>query len=247
MRALEELAGRPYFGRTWIIIEIAQARELDIICGGCKFEWSIFLHLCLQVHDIPHRHLLLYHGPVSREYYNGDSTPLITCFRQFEISACTDDRDRIFAMIGHPVVRFWNTNQYLKPDYQLSRKELLFVVLDWLEQCNARDHPLLVLDILLRTLRLDLQLPESGDFALYDFALYGELYRHAFYDWTLRSFDEAHFDCKTLVLTLSNGATIDCKRMYSAHWLDREVKSGRDLSKRPSRHLIRRLIRRILV
>lgn len=136
-----ELLDRPYFSRTWIIPEILQARKLTFLYGvdhcpaqelhapldrmiraGWKYATPKFVkikHLLDQIDQA---------GASSRTKTHRSA--FIEALESLHETDCSDIRDRIFAVSSIPslIVSDWIAPP--RPDYLLSREELVVVVVE---------------------------------------------------------------------------------------------------------------------
>lgn len=134
-----DLLDNEYFNRTWILPEILQAREVELIFGryNCDFpfisrlpatdkteEWKAF-----GKPGESHAHRLLHAwGKVSNMYLVDRTELFMTTLSDYGQTECSDPRDRIFAMISDPRVQSLGLRAALKPDYRLRADEVALLV-----------------------------------------------------------------------------------------------------------------------
>lgn len=105
--ALDSLFWRPWFNRVWVIQEIAVARSASVLCGQNHCQWSDFTTTACYIQDhslttITHvdpRRALRY-IEFSLRFQEGSLRSLLELLSQARDSYSTDDRDKIFALLG---------------------------------------------------------------------------------------------------------------------------------------------------
>ncbi|KAF2852051.1 HET-domain-containing protein, partial [Plenodomus tracheiphilus IPT5] len=95
---------RSWFDRVWIIQEVAHARTATIICGHLKVSSRIFvmMPLVLNIELVPLCQAILdvMPGPFRRYSWWSKTRNLRTLLSKFSHSQASDERDKIFALLG---------------------------------------------------------------------------------------------------------------------------------------------------
>ncbi|KAH7351367.1 heterokaryon incompatibility protein-domain-containing protein [Rhexocercosporidium sp. MPI-PUGE-AT-0058] len=104
-RLLSELARNPWFGRVWVIQEVAVAREVIVQAGRTTICWSVFsaaLEKCIN--NLEMKSIIeavdtinTIRSARSQEPYEMDLFVLLERFRH---CLATDERDKVFALLG---------------------------------------------------------------------------------------------------------------------------------------------------
>ncbi|KAF1995071.1 HET-domain-containing protein, partial [Amniculicola lignicola CBS 123094] len=101
---LEQLLGRPWFRRIWILQEIGSARMAQIYCGKKHVSARIFAQFPALLCYIPDAHcqavLDIMPGFSREESWWSKNQDLHTLLRQFRNSQATEERDMIYALLG---------------------------------------------------------------------------------------------------------------------------------------------------
>ena len=137
---LRMLSTTQYFTRTWVIPEILQARTIFVMCGEECVPWSDFslpivkwlqprgVGIDASVHQL--RRLFEarrdVYGPAGQEEPH---VQFIKVIYLYLIGNCWDPRDKIFALLGHPLIRRMGDLVNLRVDYRLTTDELALAVL----------------------------------------------------------------------------------------------------------------------
>lgn len=164
----QQLVSHPYWQRAWIKQEILAARYIVVCFGEFKIDWNSFAVASvkcrsyrLSLGNSPD-HLLstfTYHG-VSRDLWSlieqrrtghrGET--MRSLIEKYGMSACTDPRDRVFALFGlanNSVGRESMTGldrvaehrrKYWRPDYSLSKSEVyeMLAWCSWIRRGNSK-------------------------------------------------------------------------------------------------------------
>ncbi|KAK4452743.1 HET-domain-containing protein, partial [Podospora aff. communis PSN243] len=110
--AVRKLLARPWFGRRWVIQEVGLAQQASIHCGGASMD-SKRLIACADVLEVVYR----LHEPVVSTVVASildglralhaavragclAKKPLVEWMDKFYASQCSDDRDRVYALMG---------------------------------------------------------------------------------------------------------------------------------------------------
>jgi hypothetical protein len=105
MRLLSELAQNPWFGRIWVIQEVAVAREVIVQTGCTTISWLAFstaLEKCSNKHEMKSvieavSTINIIRTARSQKPYYMDLFVLLERFRH---CLATDERDKVFALLG---------------------------------------------------------------------------------------------------------------------------------------------------
>ncbi|KAJ9658239.1 hypothetical protein H2198_003812 [Neophaeococcomyces mojaviensis] len=130
--ALEDLLGRSYWTRLWIIQEIVLAKRLWLFCGSRYISWHD-LHFALAgtkaFHSTTHKRdslhetmRLLQYLKESRE--SSSTMSLSKLVHKFITAQCQDERDKIYGLLS---LAHQDARRLVKVDY---RRPLLQVLLD---------------------------------------------------------------------------------------------------------------------
>jgi hypothetical protein len=99
----------PYFSRIWIIQEVAVSRSVEVFCSDSLYcTWddlvdatAVAMSLRLDIYHNTFAARLLNHINIARGLFQlGISRPLISVVEQYRTFNATDDRDRIYALLG---------------------------------------------------------------------------------------------------------------------------------------------------
>ncbi|KAI1154437.1 heterokaryon incompatibility protein-domain-containing protein [Nemania diffusa] len=133
-QGLEQLLSRPWFGRVWILQEVANARRALLCCGLASIPAQIFalsptlLEVDLDSHSKTVFELMpAYSRGGSRKPRKLDLlSTLIKCYRL----RVSDPRDRIFALLG--LCANEKVNKSLKPDYTQGESAIVRNTIEYL-------------------------------------------------------------------------------------------------------------------
>jgi hypothetical protein len=152
-KSVREMLSSTWFRRAWVVQEVALSRRAKVMYGDCHFEWHALTNvlgwLCHPASRLYHIHGLsgwtFYQLWVS---FDMDNRSLIRTFRPFNFldvlgySASsfntTDQRDHIYAFLGHPSLRLHGSDESLqslviRPDYALASQQVyLDFAITWL-------------------------------------------------------------------------------------------------------------------
>jgi hypothetical protein len=148
---LINLLRRDWFRRTWVIQEVASARDAVVVCGGENMRWETFAEVYMRLGD----HFL----PVTQ--FGGEDAhhslenisaienarrsrtgpllmPLFHVLVATSFSRCTNPRDKIFAVKG--LAKDWEDKRGLETNYKVSVETLFktFAVADSNRNVNLR-------------------------------------------------------------------------------------------------------------
>ncbi|KAH8763885.1 heterokaryon incompatibility protein-domain-containing protein [Hyaloscypha finlandica] len=142
---------RPWFRRTWVIQEVASAKDATVICGGQSIEWELLADVYMRLGDnfLPidqfggedARHALEIISAMenARRSQSGPlSMPLFHILVATSFSECKDPRDRIFAVKG--LAKDWADQRGLETNYKADVETLFkaFAVADANRNLNLR-------------------------------------------------------------------------------------------------------------
>ncbi|KAL8281671.1 hypothetical protein RB600_005212 [Gaeumannomyces tritici] len=141
--ALEAVLRRPWFGRVWVVQEVALARRATVVCGWSSAPTSSFALmpglLRVEVPELTRAVLDVMPGPLRNEETSWwkDGRDLFTMLRKFGGSASSRAHDRIYALLG-----ISSDPNIIKPKYQAAEHEAVEDVLKLavLEHGNLPEH-----------------------------------------------------------------------------------------------------------
>ncbi|KAJ4286528.1 hypothetical protein N0V90_013228 [Kalmusia sp. IMI 367209] len=103
-KGLDELLGRPWFRRIWILQEIASARAARIFCGKKNVSAHVFAQFAslLRIQTNAHCQAVLdiMPGFSRNESWWAQKRDLRTLLLKFRESGATDERDMVYALLG---------------------------------------------------------------------------------------------------------------------------------------------------
>lgn len=150
-RGLDELLNRPWFSRTWVLQEVANAKRA-VVCVGNMVVSSKILPLALAIFDMDPwvqdratlkfqgtpawvnvgvaKHCLpvleIMPGPLRDRSWWGEQRDLFTLLQKFHMSQASDPRDKIYALLG--IASDVSGDSALRPDYTKSIEQLILDV-----------------------------------------------------------------------------------------------------------------------
>ncbi|KAJ9648637.1 hypothetical protein H2199_001492 [Coniosporium tulheliwenetii] len=131
---IANLLRRQWFRRTWVIQEVASARQVILKCSSQEMQWRDFANAFMQLDESGLRVNILEEGKARharesiaametlRRSQNGPMSMSLlevllgTCYNN-----CSDPRDKIYAVLG--LATDWSKEQELKPDYTIGAEE----------------------------------------------------------------------------------------------------------------------------
>ncbi|KAK6078147.1 HET-domain-containing protein [Seiridium cupressi] len=133
-QGLQSLLDRPWFKRVWIIQEVANARAA-LVCCGEKAVWAGIFAISpslIRVHIDPHCQAILDIMPWKHrgESWWAQDRRLYTLFEHFGGCEASDERDRIYALLG--ISSDANCSRVLSPDYTKTPQEVARDVIQFL-------------------------------------------------------------------------------------------------------------------
>ena len=148
---LVNLLSRPWFRRTWIIQEVASAKDAIVICGRQSLEWEALADVYMRLGDnfLPitqvggeaARYSLENIFAIENTRRSRDGPLFIPLFHVLittSSSQCQDPRDKIFAVKG--LARDWADKRGLETNYEASFETLFrsFAIADANRNTNLR-------------------------------------------------------------------------------------------------------------
>jgi hypothetical protein len=102
--AIKQIFNREWFTRVWILQEVAKARRADVCCGRRSIPAEIFVLAPSLIKQEPPRHckpVLDIMAELSRSNsWWAQTRNLRTLVQKFQSSKATDERDKIYALLG---------------------------------------------------------------------------------------------------------------------------------------------------
>lgn len=144
--ALDSLFWRPWFSRVWVIQEVTVARGASVLCGPNHCQWSHLTATAKYIEDHsltaisrvdPQRAIKF--ADLGQRFREGPPHLLLQLLSQSRDSYSTDDRDKIFALLG---IAGDAEYDLLKPNY---KKPLVDVYSTLTKHLIKRDRSLDVL------------------------------------------------------------------------------------------------------
>ena len=127
LEGLEALLRRPWFGRIWILQEIANARVATVVCGKKTVSARTFALVPSLLNIKPDRHcqavLDIMPGFSRKESWWSQKRNLHTLLAKFRESEATDPRDAIYALLG--ISSDACDIDFLRPDYTKTLQQVI--------------------------------------------------------------------------------------------------------------------------
>ena len=144
---LVNLLRREWFRRTWVIQEVASAKDAIVICGNESMKWETFAEVYMRLGDVTQfggedaNHSLENISAVenARRSRSGPLfMPLFYILVATSFSQCSDPRDKIYAVKG--LAKDWEDRKGLETNYKISFETLFrtFAVADSNRNLNLR-------------------------------------------------------------------------------------------------------------
>ncbi|KAM7211320.1 Heterokaryon incompatibility protein (HET) domain containing protein [Rhypophila decipiens] len=110
-KAFREFVARPWWRRTWVIQEVAVAREVMVVCGAEEIKWEMLARNLAELMVVmdslgPEKAPMRVDDDVSgvaafrEEYEDGQRRGLVEVLNRFRGWEATDDRDKVFGLLG---------------------------------------------------------------------------------------------------------------------------------------------------
>jgi len=132
---LRQLLGRQWFTRVWILQEVANARKATVCCGSWSISAEIFARAPSIIREEPEPHcqpiLEIMSGPSRSGSWWSQKRDLYTLLRRFPASKATDERDKIYALLGmssNPLDTRSIDIDYQKPTYQVIHQAITYLL-----------------------------------------------------------------------------------------------------------------------
>ena len=106
-RALDTLLWRPWFTRVWVMQEVIVSKDAIIVCGSHKCPWSQLIavaryierHSIHAITEVDPRTIIKF-SVLTSQFHNGQSILLLKLLSQAREAYSSDDRDKVFALLG---------------------------------------------------------------------------------------------------------------------------------------------------
>ncbi|KAF1949567.1 HET-domain-containing protein [Byssothecium circinans] len=132
---LRQLLRRQWFTRVWILQEVANARKATVCCGTRSIPADIFACAPSVIREEPEPHcqpiLEMMPGPSRSGSWWGQKRDLCTLLRRFPASKATDERDKIYALLGmssEPLDTQSIDIDYQKPTHQVIHRAVTYLL-----------------------------------------------------------------------------------------------------------------------
>jgi ankyrin repeat protein len=143
-KGMELMLRRPWFRRIWILQEIANARVAIIHCGKKSVSARTFAQVpsIIGLRPEPHSQAILdiMPGLSRKESWWGQNRNLHTLLVKFRESEATDDRDKIYALLG--ISSDACQSDILIPDYKKSLQQVIRETTSFLLSHTDQDQSL---------------------------------------------------------------------------------------------------------
>jgi ankyrin repeat protein len=124
---LDLLLKRPWFSRVWILQEIANAKKASVWCGTKSVRARTFALAPLLIGVKPERHcqavLDIMPGRLRGQTWWSESRDLYNLLLKFSESEASDQRDKVYALLGISSDAF--DTDSLRPDYTKDLQEVI--------------------------------------------------------------------------------------------------------------------------
>lgn len=124
---MESILQNPWFRRVWIIQEVAKARSATVIYGGKRVSTRIFAIAprLIGVKLDEHQQAIfdVMPGPLKRYSSWHCNLDLYTMLRKFSAAEATEERDKIFALLG--MCKDGSSNSFPVPSYEQPIHEII--------------------------------------------------------------------------------------------------------------------------
>ncbi len=144
---LVNLLLREWFRRTWVIQEVASARDAVVICGNESMKWETFADVYMRLGEVAQ-----FQGEIAHHSLENISAienarrsrsgplfmPLFHILVATSFSQCSDLRDKIYAVKG--LAKDWEDKEGLETNYKISAETLFrtFAIADSNRNLNLR-------------------------------------------------------------------------------------------------------------
>lgn len=134
--ATKVLLRRPWFERVWALPEIGFAKDATFFCGGHKIDWESLCYIChffppesYRSWNVDVRKILMIED--SFQFKRNRGSPNLNVFQLLNGARsyqATDPRDKVYALLGHPVFEQDDGSEFIPIDYSQTREELYLTV-----------------------------------------------------------------------------------------------------------------------
>ncbi|KAH6698454.1 heterokaryon incompatibility protein-domain-containing protein [Leptodontidium sp. MPI-SDFR-AT-0119] len=142
LEGCQDILSRPWFQRAWILQDAFYARAAVLHCGSKAVLSKTMIYISKSIPDKidPLSQHVLNLMPGSRgDDEAASKIPLYDLLQRFRFSKATDQRDKIYALLG--IVGFEPPKSIILPDYSMSQKDLMRAVLAHLCFCEPSSVP----------------------------------------------------------------------------------------------------------
>lgn len=127
VKGFDQILGRPWFRRIWILQEVANARYATIACGKKSVPARTFVMAAqtLEITIPPHAQVVLdlMPGPSRKKSWFGEQPKLRTLLAKFTQSEATQTQDRVFALLG--ISSDTKGSKFMRPDYSKTEQQVV--------------------------------------------------------------------------------------------------------------------------
>jgi len=142
----QNLLGRAWFKRVWIIQEAVNARAAEIVCGGRSVSATIFALMPSLLEFTPEPQcqpiLEVMPGPPRNRSWLIKKRDLHTMLTKFSRSEATDPRDNIYALLG--ISSDACNTELLRPNYEKSIRDVVADTVSFLLNFNQLESDSLI-------------------------------------------------------------------------------------------------------
>jgi Heterokaryon incompatibility protein (HET) len=142
LEGFQDIVSRPWFQRAWIIQDAFHARAAVLHCGSKAVSSKTMIRaseLFPDKIDPLSQHILALLPGSKRGDQPASKIRLYDLLRQFQHAKATDQRDKIYALLG--MVDFRDSKSIILADYSMSQKDLMRAVIANLCFCEPSSVP----------------------------------------------------------------------------------------------------------
>lgn len=141
-RSLRNIFQHPYFTRIWVIQELGLANMPVVLVGDSEISWATLLECSLflrrddrTLHQMPlggvrahHYTLTDWSSQTKRHWFvpRASNRSFLAVLDQTRCLEVSDERDRIFAFLGHPTATMADGSVVVSPDYTTDLESCLY-------------------------------------------------------------------------------------------------------------------------
>lgn len=147
--ALDQFLSQSWFGRVWTIQEAAVSKQATVACGQCRIHWNLLVEACYVARKA---NLTGFRDILSQRGYNrvlrignyqhsqsGHNPNMFTledllCLERSALA--TDDRDKVFSLLGLASDIYLQGQDTIAPDYNTTAASVYIQVASWLARRN---------------------------------------------------------------------------------------------------------------